>query len=112
MHRFCHLLYAFVVVSSGKVTVLRRNGTRRPFPFLENARSVQPGDAVLVGGGDEEGRRQGGYKNTCLDGFEPPSTHFPIRLIPRDRPLRLFQQWVKNKKRRQHWSCKIINGVS
>lgn len=92
LNKYFHTFYMVLNDESGIMSVFKtlssqlycrkiRNGTRPLCSFLENTRSIQPADAILT----EEGygaESWGGYKSPSSAAFYPPSTHFPIRLIP------------------------------
>lgn len=98
------------------VVVEKRSGTRQSCPFLESSWSVQSRLWSIPLMRVWWGRVQGGVSGEVIKArtrplYELPSTHLPIRpSSPHDHPPRPPKQWLKQ--RRQHWSCKINNGVS
>lgn len=106
-YHFEHIFVIFTLRRS-KVILAARNGTRQLCPFREKTRSIQPVDVILR----EETRRSqlGDYKSTHAVGLNHLPRTSLSGISPRDRPLRLVKQWVKQ--RRQPWSCKTNNGVS
>lgn len=75
------IMCVFKTLSSQLYCRKIRNGTRPLCSFLENTRSIQSADAILTEEG-YEAESWGGYKSPSSAAFSPPSTHFPIRLIP------------------------------